>query len=70
MDELKIQSKWLRILINRFVNRELKKKGINVMISIGSISIKTVDETFNGELNMSFYIHKNDLQKLLKIADE
>lgn len=66
MDEMKINSKFLRNLIAKFVKREVKKKaGYEVDIQLNEFTATVTDGTARVHLNVDAELGKDELTKLL-----
>lgn len=68
MDEMKINSKFLRNLIAKFVKREVKKKsGYEVDIQLNEFTATVTDGTAHVHLNVDVELGKDELTKLLAV---
>ena len=66
MDEMKINSKFLRNLIARFVKRAVKKKtGYEMDIQLNEFTATITDGTAHVHLNVDVELGKDELAKLL-----
>ena len=66
MDEMKINSKFLRNLIARFVKRSVKKKtGYEMDIQLNEFTATITDGTAHVHLNVDAELGKDELAKLL-----
>lgn len=65
MDELTIKSGWLRKVLSKLIERELKKRNIDMRISLGSISIKIEETRIKGHLELDVDGDKSILEKVL-----
>lgn len=66
MDEMKINSKFLKNLIAKFVKREVKKKiGYEVDFQLNVFTATVTDGTVHVHLNADAELGKDELTKLL-----
>ena len=66
MDEMKIQTKFLRRLIAKVIKRELKKKlGYDVQIDINTLTATVIDQKAHIHLDIDGEISTGDLEKLI-----
>lgn len=65
MDELTIRSGWLRKVLSKLIERELKKRGIDMKVSLGSISIKIEETRIKGHMEIDVDGDKSVLEKIL-----
>lgn len=67
MDELKIETPMMRGIVGRAVTRYLKKKGIDIDVSINSINgeTSTKEDTVSVRADVVVTVTKNQIIKLL-----
>lgn len=69
-DNMQISSKFLRNMVGHFIEKALKKQGLdNLTVGINEVSVNGENGKFDGHINISFSLPYDDLQIFLKNKD-
>lgn len=69
-DNMQISSKFLRNMVGHFIEKALKKQGLdNLTVGINEASVNGENGKFDGHINISFSLPYDDLQIFLKNKD-
>lgn len=67
MDEMKINSKFMRTVVSKLIKMALKKKlGYEVDVKIEELNATVIDGKAHVHLNADAELEKNELTKILK----
>ena len=70
MDEMTIQSKLMKAVINRWLRRKVEKSlGIDVIFNIQDLKITMIDEDVYGHINVEVNTNREGFDKILKKFD-
>lgn len=67
MDEMKLESKWIRGLASKLIKKILRdKSGCNVDVQLNNFRTTVIDEKTHVHLDIDLELSKDELDKLLK----
>ncbi len=67
MDEMKLESKWIRGIVSKLIKKILRdKSGCNVDVQLNNFRTTVIDEKTHVHLDIELDLSKDELDKLLK----
>ena len=67
MDEMKIESKFMRGIVSRFIEKVMRDKlGYNLDVQLNKFRTTVIDEKTHVHLDIELDLSKEELDKLLK----
>ena len=70
MDEVKIETRFIKVIISRVIKHFLKKKfGIDSGIQINELNLQYTNDIATGHVSVNFELPKSSLQEILKSID-
>lgn len=69
MDEMKIETKFMKSIVSKILRKELRKRtGTDVNVQLGEFQILNMDDRMHVHLTIDADVSRDELIKLLKIA--
>ena len=67
MDEMKLESKWIRGIVSKLIKKILRdKSGCNVDVQLNNFRTTVIDEKTHVHLDIELDLSKDEIDKLLK----
>ena len=67
MDEMKLESKWIRGIVSKLIKKILRdKSGCNVDVQLNNFRTTVIDEKTHVHLDIELDLSKDEIYKLLK----
>ena len=67
MDEMKLETKWIRGIVSKLIKKILRdKSGCNVDVQLNNFRTTVIDEKTHVHLDIELDLSKDEIDKLLK----